>query len=131
METIEEQFEFFCKQYPRKDDKQRAFQAFRLALSGRKGSKTRLPSPPATFSEIVLGLAQYPFSENPQFIPMAATWLNNRRWVIEQVSRPMTVFTPPSRSSWRDKYDKPEPADWQPAAARQPVTIQGEIFGDD
>ncbi|MEJ0017517.1 MAG: helix-turn-helix domain-containing protein [Acetobacteraceae bacterium] len=34
----------------------------------------------ASPGEIMAGLARYAFSDDPKFIPMAATWLNQERW---------------------------------------------------
>lgn len=39
----------------------------------------------AEFPEIMAGLARYQFRADPQFRPMAATWLNQRRWLCEAV----------------------------------------------
>ena len=39
----------------------------------------------ANVSDIMTGLARYQFGADPQYRPMAATWLNQRRWECEEV----------------------------------------------
>ena len=55
--------------YPRKDDKQTAVKAYARAL------KTG-----ATPAALLAGLKAWQFSEDPQYQPMPATWINKRRW---------------------------------------------------
>jgi len=43
----------------------------------------------AAFGEIMQGLRRYPF--NPEFLPMAATWLNKRRWLTQTNTVPPNV----------------------------------------
>jgi hypothetical protein len=95
-EVVRNQFEAFWKQYPRRDAKGRARLAFARALK-------KVP-----FPELMIGLASYPFSADPQFLPLPATWLNDERWLQVEFSRPATVVIPRHPSSWRDDYDEPE-----------------------
>ena len=134
------QFEMFWKNYPKKIDKSRAYTAWLCALRGRVATKTRLAQEPATGSEILIGLAQYLFSEDSQYIPYPATWLNGRRWEnVDNLSQRTTQPSPKSRSTWREKYDSwktvtengTRPEDWRPPHARSAPTIQGELLGDD
>lgn len=39
----------------------------------------------ASLREIMDGVGRYEFSADPQFRPMAATWLNQRRWQCERI----------------------------------------------
>lgn len=62
-------FAEFWAGYPRKDDKGHARSAWARAL--RKASA----------EEIVAGLRRYRFRDEPQFMPLPATWLNGERWL--------------------------------------------------
>lgn len=64
-------FEAFWQRYPRRDSKGHARKAWVTAT--RK-------APPG---EILAGLERYPFSENPKYQPLPATWLNGERWLTE------------------------------------------------
>jgi len=116
-------FAEFWKQYPRQSDKGHARKAFNAALKK------------ASFPDIMIGLAQYRFSEDPKFIPLPATWLNGERWADRQP-------TIPRKANWREKYENievpfnsfHEPADWRPPHSRSNhggFTIQGELLSDD
>jgi hypothetical protein len=64
-------FEEFWRRYPRKVAKPAAEKAF--------GAAVKRHSP----EDIFAGLATFRFSDDPRFIPHAATWLNQRRWMDE------------------------------------------------
>ena len=81
-------FDEFWSVYPRKVAKDRALKAWKAA---RKK---------ATAAQIVEGVKTYPFSEDPQFQPHPATWLNGGNWEGETHTQPLTtvVRTPPPMS---------------------------------
>lgn len=91
------EFEKFWERYPRKlaTSKVKAFASWERALKY------------ATAKAIMAGLERYPFSTEPQFQPHAATWINQHRWegADHSDTAPPTAARPPSRASWRDKYD--------------------------
>jgi len=64
-------FDGFWQNYPRKVGKRAAMKAFTLALK-------RAPA-----AEILAGLARAQWSDDPQYIPHATTWLNGDRWTDE------------------------------------------------
>jgi hypothetical protein len=68
------EFEEFWKLYPRRQDRGHAETAFAKAIK---------KTPP---DEILAGLKRYQFSDDPKFIPLAATWLNGARWTDEAQS---------------------------------------------
>ena len=70
IDGFEAAFEHFWKAYPRRTNnpKHQARRAFDRALRW------------ATLSEIMAGLARCNFSDDHTLRPMAATWLNQRRW---------------------------------------------------
>ncbi len=75
-------FEEFWKAYPRKDAKQPAIKAW-----------SKLAITPESIGVILAAVAKGKASQgwikdNGQFIPMAATWLNQRRWEDESVTQP-------------------------------------------
>ena len=61
-------FERWYGAYPRKDGRIAAEKAYRRALRR------------ATADELDAGLARYRFSDDPKYIPLPATWLNQGRW---------------------------------------------------
>jgi hypothetical protein len=68
------QFDQFWARYPkcpRRTDKPGSRKALTRALKF------------ASFEEIMDGLKRYPFSPDPQYIPLPTTWLNQQRWDIE------------------------------------------------
>jgi len=67
--------EFYCA-FPRKDAPRGAAKAFKAAIN--RG---------ATVEEIMAGLATYKFSDDPDWLPLPATWLNQDRW-LHQPSKP-------------------------------------------
>lgn len=73
---VDDDFESFWRDYPHrpKDPKAPARKAWATAR------KT------ASVEEIRLGLKGYPFDEREsrRFVPMASTWLNQRRWEVEE-----------------------------------------------
>lgn len=76
-------FVAFWQRYPRKrDGKSEARKAHAKALTT------------ATAEEIMDGLESYQFSDNPQFWPMAATWLHKERWTHEPDTAPPTLICP-------------------------------------
>jgi len=74
-------FDQFWSAYPRKLAKPAAARAF-----GAASKRADLPT-------ILAGVASYRFSDDAQFIPHPATWLNQDRWITEQV-------TPPAPDEW-------------------------------
>lgn len=69
---IEEMFNDFWREYPRKVDKVHAFKAFKRACKSRK-----------MLADMLAALAQHKKTEQwqtPTLIPHASTWLNGRRW---------------------------------------------------
>jgi hypothetical protein len=93
----------------------------------------------ATHAEIMAGLKRYPFQASVNYQPHAATWLNQRRWEDPGADRtaPSTIVAPsppPSRASWRDKYDGGgDPSAFFPATrqsrmdASNPFTIEVNV----
>lgn len=69
-------FDAFWAAYPRRQDRGHAEKAWATAL------KTAPPN------AIMAGLEKYSFSPDPKFIPLAATWLNGRRWTDEPAPQP-------------------------------------------
>ncbi|WP_322069942.1 replication protein [Paraburkholderia bannensis] len=70
-----DRFEIFWKEYPKKRSKEKAERAF----AKRKPDEQ-------LFNDLMAGLKRAKTSEqwqNPQFIPHAATWLNNGGWMDE------------------------------------------------
>lgn len=114
----------FWKIYPRKDAKGAARRAFAKACTK------------ATAAEIIAGVKRYPFSPDPQFRPMPATWLNDERWTSEDPTTPPTVAAAAqSRSSWRDKYEQPAVPrqsfpEQRAIRADEPFTIEGSLFDE-
>jgi len=74
-------FEEFWKHYPRRQDRGHAEKAYAKAIH---------QSSPA---DILAGLRRYEFTDDPKFIPLAATWLNGHRWRDE---KPPKASGPPS-----------------------------------
>ena len=68
--ALEADFEAFWLRYPRRGNNPKAT----ARVSYRRARKT------ATAEEILDGLARYEFSPDPRLRPMAATWLNQRRF---------------------------------------------------
>lgn len=66
----DQEHDSFWKIYPRKKEGQGACHA--AWLKARKA---------VSFEVIMDGLRRYPF--NPEFLPMASTWLNQKRWMTE------------------------------------------------
>ena len=64
-------FATFWAVYPRKSDKGHARKAW---ASAAKRAEPR---------DIVAGVHRYKFSHDPQYLPLAATWLNGDRWADE------------------------------------------------
>ena len=83
-------FDLFWEAYPRKVSKGAAAKAWKAAIKK------------ASADEIVGGVKRFKFSDDPQFIPHPATWLNAERWADEAAKpapyvptyRP-PVFVPP------------------------------------
>lgn len=65
-------FADFYDRYPRKAARRAAAKAFAGAI--RRG---------ATLAEILAGLERHRFSDDPQYQPHPATWLNQNRWLDE------------------------------------------------
>jgi hypothetical protein len=75
-----EQFETFWAAYPKHESKSKAFESWEA---------TSLIRPPlAEMLQILATFARQPAwtKDNGQFVPMASTWLNQRRWEDVQVS---------------------------------------------
>lgn len=74
---IEEQFESFWSDYPRRIAKANAKKSFERALKK------------ATFDEIMRGVFRSEALKNdPKYIPHPATWLNQERWTDEVTDKP-------------------------------------------
>jgi hypothetical protein len=73
IDGFEAAFEAFWKAFPKRPNnpKHPARIAFDRALKK------------ADLSEIMAGLARYEFSPEPKYRPMVVTWLNQRRWQVE------------------------------------------------
>ena len=74
-EMLEREFEEFWCAYPSRSNNPKAT----ARASYRRARKT------ATYKEIMAGLERYEFSSDPRTRPMAATWLNQRRWECQRV----------------------------------------------
>lgn len=93
--TDSPEFDEFWTLYPRAIGKPAALRSWNGALVRAS-------------SEVILtGLKDYPFSDDPAFIPYPATWLNQDRWIPAVIRpAPTTVVKQiESRASWRDAYD--------------------------
>lgn len=77
---LEGEFEVFWKLYPRKQEGPAAC---------RKEWDRALKV--ASAEEIIGGLRRYPFK--PDFLPMAATWLNQKRWLTQANTPPPLVLS--------------------------------------
>lgn len=73
-DEIEDRFDEFWQQYPRRDGKQDARKAW-AQVTKKVDAQT-----------ILDGLAAYAFRPDPQFIPMPASWLRGQRWEDEGAS---------------------------------------------
>ena len=73
----------FWKAYPRKKEGP--------AACLPAWTKARKDTP---FETIMAGLKRYPF--NPDYLPMAATWLNQKRWLTEADTAPPNLFEQPT-----------------------------------
>jgi len=78
-------FETFWNLYPRKAAKPDAFKAFSRAM------KEKVP-----LETIVTGLKKFTFSDEVQYVPLPATWLNKRRWEDQPSSDYRLPTAPPS-----------------------------------
>lgn len=65
----ESYFVQFWEDYPRKQAKQAALRAFERAVKSGIDPET-----------IIAGCQEFEFSDDPQFIPLPASWLNGHRW---------------------------------------------------
>lgn len=80
------EFRAFWEAYPRKrDGAGSAVAAWHRAMDK------------ASAETVMAGLARFPFSADPQYVPMAATWLNQQRWRTEADTAPRTVAQPMDR----------------------------------
>ena len=70
-------FEAWWREYPRKDDKGHARQAYATAL--RAG---------VTPEQLLDGLRRYAFDPRRKYRPLGATWLNGERWLNEDGAEP-------------------------------------------
>lgn len=93
-EIDDPEFSVFWAAYPRKDDKGHARKTWKAA---RK--KADVPT-------IMAGLARYRFREDPEFRPLAATWLNGERWTDQSATLRL------------NQDDRPEPSEENPTGRR-------------
>lgn len=101
--TGDPNFENFWELYPnKKPSKAAVYVCWKRALTGGSKGKHK----PATAREIIHGMAAYEFSSDPAFQPHASTWLNQRRWEVEQNTTPITVQTKQERGGWMDQFDR-------------------------
>ncbi|HWL67115.1 MAG TPA: hypothetical protein VNS22_01895 [Geminicoccus sp.] len=87
-------FAEFYAAYPRKDARQAAAKAFPVAIRAAGG-----------LNPLMEGLRRYRFSDEPKFVPMAATWLNGRRWQDQGV--PAVPDPAPTRRYDPRYFDRP------------------------
>lgn len=79
--TVDEMFDRWWQQYPRKVDKGAARKAFRRVIAKKI----------ASFGELMAGVLRYSAErtgEDPQFTKHPATWLNAEAWGNETLVRP-------------------------------------------
>lgn len=91
-------FDAFWALYPRCLDKPGTKRAYDRAI--KRGH---------THAEIMTGLREYRFADQPHLIPHSMTWLNGNRFVAEIIRVPPTVVIEqpkPSRASWRDDFER-------------------------
>lgn len=96
--TDNPEFDAFWSLYPRCLDKPGTKRAYDRAI--KRGH---------THAEIMTGLREYRFADQPHLIPHSMTWLNGSRFVAEIIRVPPTVVIEqpkPSRASWRDEYER-------------------------
>lgn len=74
--SADERFNEFWKVYPRRQGKARAVQAWKKL------------TPDERSLAITVSSKRTNFNDDPQFIPMPATWLNGRRWEDERLAAP-------------------------------------------
>jgi len=105
----------FWKSYPKKlgVSKMAAFKAY---IRARQDTSQ---------ADIVQGLLRYPFKPDPQYQPHPATWLNQRRWEIEEDTAPPSTEPSTGRGAWRDAYDGGSRVQRRPAASGG-LTIEGK-----
>lgn len=103
-------FPDFWAAYPRKVGRGAAAKAFKAALA--KGT---------TAAEIAAGLNRQRWPDNPQFIPHAATWLNQTRWLDDPTAAAPPAPEPAGKLDWMWREMSEEGAD---GFTTQPRMIQ-------
>lgn len=74
LSLLPDTFDVFWEAYPRKVSKGRAEKAYRQAI------KNISPE------QLLAALKAHSFSSTPKFVPHAATWLNDKRWLDREAS---------------------------------------------
>lgn len=97
-DTEPEGFAEFYAAYPRKDARTRAVTAFPAAVRAAGG-----------LIQLMDGLRRFRFSPDPQYVPMAASWLNGRRWQ-DQGTPDNPVQSTPTRP-YDPRYFDAEPSE--------------------
>lgn len=92
---MDQEFEDFWRQYPRRPNNPKKT-ALASYLRARKS---------ASAAEILAGLERYQFDPNPRFRPMAATWLNQRRWECVEVDLAEDAF---GIGEWLESVPEPD-----------------------
>lgn len=127
--TDNPEFDAFWSLYPRCLDKPGTKRAYERAI--KRGH---------THAEIMTGLREYRFSDQPHLIPHSMTWLNGSRFVAEIIRVPPTVVIEqpkPSRASWRNEYDRSDairlhwtnrPGPWAPIIEGTATNAGPDLF---
>ena len=93
-EILEQEFEDFWGLYPRKVGRGSALRAYRAARK-KAGAQT-----------LADRLRQTIFSDETEFIPHPATWLNGERWLDESGGRPTEHTSLAERERAADEWRK-------------------------
>jgi hypothetical protein len=90
--TLEEQFEQFWQQFPRgrKTAKPDAWRKFKAICTGKHRDLKATPE------QLILGAMQFrqAVGDNYRFVPKPSTWLNQGRWMDEDLPKPSGRHTP-------------------------------------
>ena len=102
---VEPGFADFWAHWPRKSDKAPAEKAFAKAIKKER---------PAVIVEACRAYAERcrEVQQDPQFIPLAATWLNKERW-NDDLDAAMPLRVPPQRNSNHEGFKNPDPSQYR------------------
>jgi hypothetical protein len=98
----------FWEKYPRKKGKGAAYKSYEKVKNNH--------------NDIMQGLKKYDFSDDVQFVPHPATWLNQRRW--EDESDIKELPKPESDEEWESRMQKKRDA----FAKKQESSIVNSLF---